>query len=207
MDTYKSMTELVRNEKDWMIETQDRNSKSLITAIHGGGIECGTSELALLVAELSNANYFTFKGLKPKNNRTLHVTSTNYDNPNLLYWNQFMNVTIAIHGYSSSEANSYIGGLDERLISLITHNLKVSSFNVEAAPDRIAGREINNITNKNAYGMGVQIEISTQQRKEFFSRNDFSKKNRENTHNWTEDMYYYANAICAAINDRKWVEA
>lgn len=36
MDTYKSMTELVRNEKDWMIETQDRNSKSLITAIHGG---------------------------------------------------------------------------------------------------------------------------------------------------------------------------
>ena len=119
MDTYKSMTELVRNEKDWMIETQDRNSKSLITAIHGGGIECGTSELALLVAELSNSNYFTFKGLKPKNNRTLHVTSTNYDNPNLLYWNQFMNVTIAIHGYSSSEANSYIGGLDERLISLI----------------------------------------------------------------------------------------
>lgn len=188
MDTYKSMTELVRNEKDWMIETQDRNSKSLITAIHGGGIECGTSELALLVAELSNANYFTFKGLKPKNNRTLHVTSTNYDNPNLLYWNQFMNVTIAVHGYSSNQANSYIGGLDERLISLITHNLKVSGFNVEAAPDRIAGREINNITNKNAYGMGVQIEISTQQRKEFFSRNDFSKKNRENTHNWTEDM-------------------
>ena len=126
MDTYKSMTELVRNEKDWMIETQDRNSKSLITAIHGGGIECGTSELALLVAELSNANYFTFKGLKPNN--------------------------------------------------------------------------------KNACGMGVQIEISTQQRKEFFSRNDFSQKNRENTHNWTEDMYYYANAICAAINDRKWVE-
>ncbi|WP_192045202.1 poly-gamma-glutamate hydrolase family protein, partial [Streptococcus pneumoniae] len=80
--------------------------------------------------------YFTFKGLKPKNNRTLHVTSTNYDNPNLLYWNQFMNVTIAIHGYSSSEANSYIGGLDERLISLITHNLKVSGFNVEAASDR-----------------------------------------------------------------------
>ena len=66
MDTYKSMTELVRNEKDWMIETQDRNSKSLITAIHGGGIECGTSELALLVSELSNSNYFTFKGLKPK---------------------------------------------------------------------------------------------------------------------------------------------
>ncbi|EJE24551.1 hypothetical protein HMPREF9975_06146 [Staphylococcus epidermidis NIHLM001] len=42
--------------------------------------------------------------------------------------------------------------------------------------------------------------------KNFFSRNDFSQKNRENTHNWTEDMYYYANAICAALNDRKWVE-
>ena len=53
--------------------------------------------------------------------------------------------------------------------------------------------------------MGVQIEISTQQRKEFLVETILVKR-IENTNNWTEDMCYYANAICAAINDRKWVE-
>ena len=78
-----------------------------------------------------------------------------------------MNVTIAIHGYSSSEANSYIGGLDERLISLITHNLKVSGFNVKAAPDRIAGREINNITNKMPMAWVYRLKYRLNKEKNF----------------------------------------
>lgn len=51
-----------------------------------------------------------------------------------------------------------------------------------------------------------RLKYQLSKEKNFFSRNDFSQKNRENTNNWTEDMCYYANAICAAINDRKWVE-
>ena len=78
-----------------------------------------------------------------------------------------MNVTIAIHGYSSNQANSYIGGLDERLISLITHNLKVSGFNVEAAPERIAGKEINNITNKTPVEWVYRLKYQLSKEKNF----------------------------------------
>ena len=199
-DLYKSMSELTRKEKEWLIETQDRNSDVIVTAIHGGGIEAGTTELALLTAELSNTNYFGFKGLKSSNNSQLHVTSTNYDVVSLLSWNQKMNRTISLHGYAdSNKSNSYIGGLDKELIRLITENLKKEGFNIEQAPQNLAGTEPNNITNKNNIGAGVQIELSTLQRKELFNNKDFGKNSREDKNNWSENMYLYANAINDAI--------
>lgn len=202
-DLYKSMTELARFEKEFLFETQDRLSDVLVTAIHGGGIEPGTSELAQCIAEQSNANYFSFKGLKPKNNFDLHVTSTNYDNPDLLKWSQNMDTVVAIHGYSDKTAKTLIGGIDKQLTSLITQHLKNAGFNVEIAPNHLSGREVDNITNKNKRGMGVQLELSTQQRKELFSNNDFSRSNRENRGQWSKAMYLYANAINQAIFSRK----
>lgn len=198
-DLFSSMTELVRNESEFMFETENRLSDKLITAIHGGGIEVGTSELAKCIAEQTKANYFSFKGLKSKNNYDFHVTSTNYDYPDLLMWNQNMNHTIAIHGYASKKAHTYIGGLDKQLVSLITQNLKNAGFSVDIAPNHLAGREPHNITNKNKRGMGVQLELSTQQRKELFINNDSSRANREVKRNWSENMYKYANAINNAL--------
>lgn len=202
-DLYKSMTELVRFEKEFLFETQDRMSDVLITAIHGGGIEAGTSELAQCIAEQANANYFSFKGIKPKDNFDLHVTSTNYDNPDLLKWSQSMNSVVAIHGYSDKTAKTLIGGMDKQLVSLIAQYLKNAGFNIEIAPNHLAGRNVKNITNKNKRGMGVQLELSTQQRKELFSKNDFSRSNRENRGQWSTAMYLYANAINQAIFSRK----
>lgn len=202
-DLYKSMTELVRYEKELSFETQDRMSDVLITAIHGGGIEAGTSELAQCIAEQVGANYFSFKGLKSKDNADLHVTSTNYDNPDLLKWSQNMNTVIAIHGYSNKNPKTLIGGMDKQLVSLIAQYLKNAGFNIEIAPNHLAGRDFNNITNKNKRGMGVQLELSTQQRKELFSNNNFSRSNRENRGQWSKEMYLYANAINQAINNRK----
>ena len=53
-DTYKSMTELMQNTvegQDWDIETYDTDSDIISMAVHGGGIEIGTTELAKLVAD------------------------------------------------------------------------------------------------------------------------------------------------------------
>ncbi|WP_270912317.1 poly-gamma-glutamate hydrolase family protein [Staphylococcus saprophyticus] len=203
-DTYKSMTELIRKHdktSDYMFEVGYRNSDTLITAIHGGGIEAGTTELALLTSELSNSNYFSFKGLKAYGNTELHVTSTNYDNPLLLTLNQNADKTIAIHGYSGTEKNTFIGGNDKQLVTLITQYLKEKGFYVEIAPTRIGGSKESNITNKNKRGVGVQLELSTSLRKALFEGSDFSKKNRESRSNWSEAMYDYANAICKAIQD------
>lgn len=64
MDKFISMKELQENtieDKDWHIETEDNNSDITILAIHGGGIEPATSELAFVTAQTNEYNYFTFK--------------------------------------------------------------------------------------------------------------------------------------------------
>ena len=49
-------------------------------AIHGGGIEPATTELARVIANDGQFNYFAFNGMRTKGNNELHVTSINYDN-------------------------------------------------------------------------------------------------------------------------------
>ena len=65
--------------------------RTVILAPHGGGIERGTSELCLAVAGYHPANlpitppagvtydYWMFEGIRPDDNKDLHVTSTGCD--------------------------------------------------------------------------------------------------------------------------------
>ncbi|HBO2457107.1 TPA: poly-gamma-glutamate hydrolase family protein, partial [Pseudomonas aeruginosa] len=100
MDRFKSMKELenvtVENE-DWEIETEDKDSNVSILAIHGGGIEPATTELAQVIADKGNYNYFSFKGLRSKGNNELHVTSTNYDDPQAIKIVEKSERAIALH--------------------------------------------------------------------------------------------------------------
>lgn len=201
-DLYNSMTELVRthnDSNDFMFSVDYRESSNLITAIHGGGIEAGTSELAQYTAEITNSNYFSFKGLKSSDNTELHVTSTHYDNPLLLTLNSQMNHTVSIHGYGDSEKNTYIGGSDKQLVTLISQYLTTAGFKNTIAPSNLGGVDIDNVTNKNKRGAGVQLELSTAQRKALFNNNDFSRANRESRINWSDDLRNYANAIAKAL--------
>ena len=52
-------------------------------APHGGSIEQGTTELTKALADKGNYDYYSFEGIRPKNNSELHVTSTHYDDPTL----------------------------------------------------------------------------------------------------------------------------
>ncbi|MCE5038389.1 poly-gamma-glutamate hydrolase family protein [Staphylococcus auricularis] len=198
-DVYHSMSELIRKEKDYKFEYYDQGSHNLITAIHGGGIESGTSELAQCIAEKSRSNYFSFKGMKKENNYDFHVTSTHYDYPTLIQWSQKMKQVIAIHGVKGNDVITYVGGRDKEMRNAIIELLNGNGFKAEKAPKRLAGTNPNNITNKNALGQGVQLELSTQQRKMLFKNNDFSRSVREKEINWSDDMYLYADSICRAI--------
>lgn len=67
MDTFRTMTELenaTTKNKDWDIITRDVKSAVLIAAIHGGGIEPGTTEVCDLIAEKGHYSFYTFKGLR-----------------------------------------------------------------------------------------------------------------------------------------------
>ncbi|MGX0222427.1 phage replication-related protein YjqB (UPF0714/DUF867 family) [Staphylococcus haemolyticus] len=201
-DLYSSMIELQGKENDWSIEMNTNKSNILSFAPHGGGIEAGSSELALLISQKLDCNYFTFKGKLPSDNVKLHVTSTHYDNPELLNLMRNVDYSISVHGYADNEyARTLIGGSNEELKEIIKCHLRSRGFDVQDAPTHLAGTKLNNITNKTKTGLGVQLELSTKQRKSFFSNDDFSRKIREDRYRWRAVMYEYAQAIEYAVKE------
>ncbi|MDW8546605.1 poly-gamma-glutamate hydrolase family protein [Staphylococcus pseudoxylosus] len=105
-DKYNSMSELEAEtieNKDWEVVTRDLDSQVIITAIHGGGIEPGTTEIADLTAQKGEYDYFSFKGTKSKGNEDLHVTSRNYDQSVLMEMIKNKTYAVAIHGCEGDE--------------------------------------------------------------------------------------------------------
>ncbi|MGA4513817.1 phage replication-related protein YjqB (UPF0714/DUF867 family) [Staphylococcus caledonicus] len=203
MDKYKSMQELeskTTKNKDWEIIAQDRESEITVLAIHGGGIEPASTELAYIIAEKGNYNYFSFNGIRTKGNNELHVTSTKYDNEIALNMISASDNAIAIHGCLGEESVVYIGGKDLHLKSAIIHELKEIGINVQEASKKMAGLNDQNIVNKTAKNAGVQLELTSALRRSLFKNNQFNYKSRRDQSNWDDMMYKLADAVKEAID-------
>ena len=205
-DYYRSMTDLLHDTqegKDWTKtkESTNRHSNVLIFAPHGGSIEKGTTELTKAIANKGNYDYYAFNGTRNKNNSQLHVTSTNYNDPDLINRNYNKDVSISIHGAGQAQGKNtvLIGGRDEQLIQLISKELSAFNFNVQRSLGHLAGIGTNNVVNYNKKGQGVQLELTPDLRKSFFSNGDDSSKARKNEKNWTSTMNRFATAINNAI--------
>lgn len=205
-DKYATMTQLMSlttEGTDWKIETNKvTNANTLVSAIHGGGIEPGSSELAKLTSEISGQNYYSFMGIRSSGNSDLHVTSTRFDEPKLL---SMLNVpyTVAIHGASGSSKIIYLGGADTSNVNIMRDKLTQAGFNVQVAPSNIDGSSITNVVNKNTRKKGVQLELTTALRQSLFADNNYGRVNREDRSKWSEDMTKLATAISDAIKEFK----
>lgn len=205
-DTYASMTDLEAatiQGTDWSITTIDNDNPVLISGLHGGGIEIGVTEASTIVAEKGGYDLFLFEGLRSTNNAALHVTGTNYNDPTMvnMVTNAMQNVTI--HGSSGDTPLIYVGGLDFALRNAIWEELVKKGFNVQIGTSGIIGEEPNNIINRTRRGAGVTLELSSQQRKDFFLNGDWSKSIRTNRANWTNTLYSFADAVVAGIEQAK----
>lgn len=202
MDKFKSMKKLekktIENE-DWEIEIEDKDSDVSILAIHGGGIEPGTTELAQVIAEKGGYNYFSFKGIRSKGNNELHVTSIHYDNQQALDLVKKSERAITVHGCKGEESVVYIGGDDYQLIDILSETLQDIGIKVEGAPHTMAGTQDRNITNQTKNDAGVQLELTSELRKSLFVNHKSSRKSRENRDNWGDLMYDFADATSKAI--------
>ena len=203
-DHYRSMTDLLNDTqegKEWTKESTNRNSNVLIFAPHGGNIEKGTTELAKAISNKGNYDYYAFNGARNKNNSQLHVTSTNYNDSDLINRNYNKDISISVHGTGQSQGKNtvLIGGRDEKLIQIISKELSTFKFNVKRSVGYLAGIETNNIVNFNKRGEGVQLELTPDLRKSFFSHGDDSSKARKNENNWTSTMDHFVTAINNAI--------
>jgi len=97
--------------------TDNPETQKLVMAIHGGGIEAGTSELALATAGFDPAtlmpsvdglgihDFWLFEGLLPQGNGRLHVTASNYDDPIATELVRNATRCISLHGCTDDQAN------------------------------------------------------------------------------------------------------
>ena len=174
-------------------------------AIHGGAIEGGTGELAQAVSAKLGQSMYVMKAIRPTNNTDLHITSTHFDEPQCVAMQAKATRTISYHGAEGVTDDgttlvTYIGGLDTNLKSAIGAALTAAGFTVNYDPNStIAGVDPTNICNRNASGMGVQLEMTNALRASFFpggtnvaaSRNDYTQR--------TAAFYAYADAVASAV--------
>ena len=195
-DKYQNYAELSASETqgvDYQISYFSKPSNKIIMAIHGGGIETGTSELTRDIAG-TTYSYYLFEGLKSSNNGDLHITSTNFDEPNALRMVAEASYCLTLHGYADSlKKHTLIGGADHNVKLQVYNKLIAAGFSAELLDesDRLSGSDPANIVNKTKRGMGVQLELSTLQRNSFFGIN--TRADRQNTQ--TEEFYRYTQAL------------
>jgi phage replication-related protein YjqB (UPF0714/DUF867 family) len=171
-------------------------------AIHGGGIEAGSGEVATAVAGNFMSSY-VFAGIMSTGNSDLHVTSTNFNEPIALSLVGQSRRTLSFHGYTGTgTAETAIGGLDTALVARITTALQGAGFQVISAASEIAGVDPLNICNQNLTDAGVQLELSLAQRQAFFPGGDTSRTMRESGQR-TAAFYAYVNAIQSVFADMR----
>ncbi len=167
---YSSFAELAATEDPagYTIKTKAVGSNTTILAIHGGGIERGTSELVEALGGTDKYNTYSFEGLKAADNGSLFVKAINFDEPNAVSLVNQSDYTVSVIGAAGDDEVTYVGGQNKLLAELVRLHLTSKGYNVKtlSIPDRIAGVMDSNIVNKNKlfngnYQLGgVQIAIS-----------------------------------------------
>lgn len=83
-----------------------------------------------------------------------------FDEPICVQLVKSSQVVVAVHGCAGEHKASYVGGLDEKLKTMLIEALKSADFNVEEDISYHSGKDRRNICNKNKSGRGLQIEIT-----------------------------------------------
>ena len=171
-------------------------------AIHGGSIEPGSSEMANACAAFGYQTFYALEGIKSSGNADLHITSTNYDEPNALSIVEASHYCFSFHGAAGTGgvAESFIGGLDTVHRDAVIVALTKAGFTASIGSQEINGSDPTNIANKTIISAGVQIEMSNQQRANFFPTGSLARANRE-TGLRTDAFYAYMRAITSVSNN------
>jgi len=161
-DRYSSFDELQNHEtldKDYTLSFRDSGSRITIIAPHGGKIEPRTSDLARRIAG-ENYNFYCFEGIKEKDNACLHITSHRFDEPGALKLVSKSKVVVAVHACTGTAGLVHIGGLDKKLGGRIAKKLHERGIGVSKDHPRFQGSNPDNICNRGATGIGVQLEVT-----------------------------------------------
>ncbi|AFI89768.1 MULTISPECIES: poly-gamma-glutamate hydrolase family protein [Pectobacterium] len=166
-DTYSCFAELKKSESEESFnitcEIENRSNVYAIMAPHGGRYESGTTEISLAIAR-DDLSIYIFNANKPRGNRTLHITSTNFDEPQCETMLRNVESVLAIHGAkdpaTEPKERIWVGGnLREIFKNHLTTTLKPLGFLIEINPNFL-GNEPKNICNRGISRQGMQLELT-----------------------------------------------
>ena len=181
MFEYQSYFELEKNEvegKDYCISHREGKTGIVVMAPHAGDIEPATGELADAIAG-NEHSFYAFWGLKDKNNASLHIDSTRFDEPIGVDLAQKSKTTLTIHGSKETRKIIYVGGREKKLKHIIQRALQ--GIEIPTGESfRLQGIKSENICNRSRSGQGVQLEISAGLRKEFYGGISGTTLNKSN---------------------------
>lgn len=204
-DTYANWAALAAAETagvDYRVDVRNiADSEWGHIAIHGGGIEAGSTELADAVAAATRGKYYSMLGLKSTGNSVLHITSTNFDEPQALAVQASVYYTVSYHGAAGATQITHLGGADTVMRDQLGAALSAAGFTIDIASTEIDGNDPANITQKNRRVMGVQLELSLAQRQAFFPGGDTSRAMRESGQR-TDTFWRYVAAVASVAAPR-----
>jgi phage replication-related protein YjqB (UPF0714/DUF867 family) len=176
--------------------TDNVETQKIVLAIHGGGVETGTSEIALATAGfhpatlmpsadgLGTHDFWLFEGLLAQGNGRLHVTASNYDEPIARELVQNARRCISLHGCTDAQAHGKIqlGGLDVELRNIVLQELTAAQIGAEVASNPLLdGSHPGNIANRTRIGGCAQLEMGTSFRSSLYGTN--TRPRRKHTTN------------------------
>ncbi|MET9360372.1 poly-gamma-glutamate hydrolase family protein [Streptomyces sp. NPDC006632] len=176
----------------------------LHAAIHGGGIEPPTSQLAAYAAGDAGA-WYSFEALNDLTAASLALSSTAFDEPFCVVNTGNSTRTVVWHGVENQRENeqvAYVSGADSVLTSLIIQELSAAGFETDRAPVSYAGDAPQNICNRNRMRAGAQLDLSLSLRKSFYANGDLSAAAIAHPDNRQPAFFAFGDAIrraCALV--------
>ncbi|MEV4743281.1 poly-gamma-glutamate hydrolase family protein [Streptomyces sp. NPDC049555] len=190
-------------------------ARTAVMALHGGGIEAGTSELCLAVAGYHPAtlepmqadgavhDYWMFEGLRSKDNDELHVTSRNCDDRVALAMAAGSLNVLSLHGCTAAQAGApasrpeavVIGGRNADFRRHLQQELAAAGFQTVDGTkiSALDGDDPQNICNRTLLGKGAQLELTTELRRSLFGT--FTRQGRGQS---TNDAFRRFTDACRA---------
>lgn len=169
-DIYRSFRELEEAEREgeaWARDHENRGSRILVMAPHGGWIEPLTTEVALAVAG-SDFSFYSFRGTREGGNARLHITGHRFDEPVALGAAAGADQVLAIHGERTLDrAFVMVGGRCDELRAGLEEALAEAGIPIRKPREGLDGRHRRNICNRGRLGTGGQLELSEGLRAQF----------------------------------------
>ncbi len=158
---YRDFSNLVLNTEkgvDYDLTVVDRGGEVTVAAIHGGGIEPLTGELAAAIAE-GEHNLYILRGLCSQGNDALRIPVSRYDEMRLRALLQRGQVALSLEGVRGEGEAVLLGGQNRRLGAILQETLTEAGWETGNLSQVVAAHDPALFFNRPPQG-GVHLELS-----------------------------------------------